>query len=368
MTENTPKLFTPIQARSVTLHSRIVVSPMCMYSAKDGLANDFHQSHYGSFAIKGPGLIFLEATAVEARGRSTDLDLGIWSDDHIAPIKRITDFIKSQGSVPGLQLGHAGRKSSMSAIGPYHLLSESEGGWPDQVVGPSDIPFDDRHGRPRPLTVSEIKQVVQSWADAAIRADKAGVEVLEIHSAHGYLLHNFLSGNSNKRTDEYGGSLENRLRFPLEVVKAVRQVWPEHKPLWVRLSGTDFKNPETLGYDHEGWDIHQSTVYASALKSLGVDVIDVSSGGNLHVKYPVAPSYQVPLAAFIRKEVGIATGTVGVITEPQQAEHILQDQKADYILIAREFLRNSAWTHRAAYELGVDVQWSRQYTRAKHTL
>ncbi|KAI8048945.1 uncharacterized protein B0P05DRAFT_564091 [Gilbertella persicaria] len=366
VSETTPRLFTPITCKSVTFHNRIVVPPMCMYSATDGFMNDFHVSHYGSFAMKGAGLIIIEATAVEPRGRISNHDLGLWSDQHIEPLKRVVEFIKSQGSVPGIQIAHAGRKANMaSPFNGYKLISEEEGGWPNDVVGPSDLPFDRQYAQPKALTIHEMKEITQKWVEAAIRADKAGIQVLEIHSAHGYLLHNFLSGNSNKRTDAYGGSLENRLRYPLEVVKAVRDVWPQDKPLWVRFSGTDFKNPNALGHDQDGWDIHQSVAYAKALKEIGVDVMDVSAGGNLPITYSVGPLYQVPLADTIKKQVNISTGAVGLITEPKQAEDILQEGKADYILIGREYLRNSAWAYRAAQEFGVDVKWNNQYARAK---
>ncbi|KAI9468998.1 MAG: hypothetical protein EXX96DRAFT_532758 [Benjaminiella poitrasii] len=368
VTEKTPKLFTPITTKSVTLHNRVVVPPMCMYSATDGFANDFHLGHYASIALKGPAMVIVEATAVEPRGRLSRDDLGLWSDDQIAPLKRVADFIKSQGSVPAIQIAHGGRKANMASLwteGGYRLHSEQEGGWPNDIVGPSDLSFDDNHGKPKALSVTELKELAQKWADAAVRADKAGFQVLEIHSAHGYLLHNFLSANSNKRTDQYGGSLENRLRFPLEVVQAVRTVWPEHKPLWVRFSGTDFKTPDVLGRDETGWDIYQAIEYAKALKKIGVDVIDVSAGGNIPVEnYPVGPLYQVPLAEAVKREAGIATGAVGIITEPKDAEAILKEGKADYVLLGREYLRSTNWVYRAAQELGVPVQWPNQYARA----
>ncbi|KAG2236751.1 hypothetical protein BDF21DRAFT_390475 [Thamnidium elegans] len=367
-TEETPKLFTPITCKSVTFRNRIVVPPMCMYSSTDGFLNDYHVAHYGSFALKRPAMVIIEATAVEARGRISAHDSGIWSDDHIAPLRRVVNVLKSQGTVAAIQIAHAGRKANMGTSwmpGGYHNLSEQEGGWPTDVVGPSELAFDEIHANPNALSISELKDLVQKWADAAIRANKAGIDVLEIHSAHGYLLHNFLSGNSNKRTDQYGGSLENRLRFPLEVARAVRNVWPQEKPLWVRLSGTDFENPEILGHDETGWDVYQSIEYAKALKEIGVDVIDVSSGGNLpNVKYPVGKLYQVPLSNAIKHKANIATGAVGIITEPKEAEEILQKEEADFILVGREHLRDPAWTNRAASELGVHVKWINQYERA----
>lgn len=261
--------------------------------------------------MKGAGLVIIEATGVEPQGRISPHDAGLWSDEHIAPLKRVADIIRSQGSVPGLQIAHAGRKANMgSPFAGYRLVPEEEGGWPNDIRGPSEAPFDDRHGKPHALTKEELKEITQKWVDAAIRADKAGIDVLEVHSAHGYvvyqiwcskecelidlsrsyLLHNFLSGNSNFRTDEYGGSLENRMRFPLEVVRAVRAVWPDHKPLWVRFSATDFKEGDQFAKDPNGWDIYQAIEYAKALKEIGVDVCDCSSGGNLtDAKYPVAP-------------------------------------------------------------------------------
>ncbi|CAO3614247.1 unnamed protein product [Mucor hiemalis] len=365
-----PKLFTPFTNKSVTYQNRIIVPPMCMYSATDGFFNDFHVGHYLSLALRGPGMIIIEASGVEARGRISPHDAGLWSDEHIAPLKRVVDAIKSQGSVPSIQLAHAGRKANMSSTwdtgsGVYHNVPEANGGWPNDVVGPTDLAFDDLHAQPRALSIPEMQAIKQKWAEAAVRADKAGIEVLEIHSAHGYLLHNFLSGNSNKRTDIYGGSLENRLRYPLEVVQAVRDVWPQEKPLWVRFSGTDFKTDETLGHDENGWDIYQGIEYAKALKEIGVDVIDVSSGGNLHnAKYPAGPLYQVPLSNAIKHGANIATGAVGVITEPKDAEAILQKEEADYILVGREHLRNPAWVTRAATELGVATKWANQYERA----
>ncbi|KAI8337223.1 hypothetical protein BC941DRAFT_427096 [Chlamydoabsidia padenii] len=359
-------LFTPITTKSVTAHNRIVVAPMCMYSADNGYVNDFHLAHLGAFALKGAGSIIVEATGVEPRGRISPHDLGLWEDGQIAPLKKVVDFIKAQGSVPGIQLAHAGRKASMgSPFAGYQLVREEDGGWSNDVVSASDIPFDEHHAKPRALTVDELKEIKQKWVDAAIRADKAGIELLQIHSAHGYLLHNFLSGNSNQRTDEYGGSLENRLRFPLEVVKAVRDVWPADKPFWVRLSSSDHKNTEAFSKDENGWDIYQAIEYAKELKKLNVDVIDCSSGGNLpDIKYPAGPMWQVPFAEIIKKEVGIQTGAVGIITKGSEGESILQDNKADFICVAREFLRDSGFALTAAREIGVPVKWANQYERA----
>ncbi|KAJ8654671.1 hypothetical protein O0I10_009722 [Lichtheimia ornata] len=359
-------LFKPSTIRSVTLKNRVVVAPMCMYSSHDGAMNDFHLAHYFSFALRGAGLIIMEATAVEPQGRISPHDSGLWKDEQIAPLKRVVDAIKSQGAVAGLQIAHAGRKASMgSPFAGYRLVPESEEGWANDIWGPSELPFDEKHGKPHELSKEQLKVLVQKWADTAVRADKAGIEVLEIHSAHGYLMHNFLSGNSNKRTDEYGGSLENRMRFPLEIVRAVRAVWPEHKPLWVRFSSSDFKDVDHFAHDKDGWDVYQAIEYAKELKKIGVDVIDCSSGGNVsRVKYPTAPHFQVPFAEAVKRDADIPTGAVGLITDPREAEKVLQENKADYILLAREFLRDANWTMRAARELGVHVKWSGQYERA----
>ncbi|KAG2226194.1 hypothetical protein INT45_003339 [Circinella minor] len=366
-------LFKPVTYKSVKLHNRIGVSPMCMYSCENGYLNDFHLVHLGAFALKGAGLVIIEATAVEPQGRISPDDSGIWDDDHIPPIKRIADFIKSQGSCPAMQIAHAGRKADMGSgwsKGGYSIVPENENGWPKDVRGPSEgIRFDENHPYPHGLTVNEISEIVQKFANAAVRADKAGIEILEIHSAHGYLLHNFLSGHSNKRTDEYGGSLENRLRFPLEVAKAVRGVWPDHKPLFVRLSATDYGNPDIMGHDENGWDIWQAVEYSKKLKEIGVDLIDCSSGGNLpNINYHPKPLYQVPFSETIKKEAKIDTASVGIITEPEDAEKLLQNKQADLVLIAREFLRDSAWVLLAAQVLGVNVQWPNQYDRSKRTL
>ncbi|KAI9497517.1 hypothetical protein BDB00DRAFT_881699 [Zychaea mexicana] len=360
------QLFQPSTIRSVTIPNRIVVAPMCMYSCEDGFLNDFHLAHYFSFAFKGAGLVIIEATAVEPQGRISPEDSGLWSDDHIAPLKRVADMIKAQGSVPGIQIAHAGRKASMgSPFVGYRIIPEEEKGWSKDVRGPSELPFDEKHCQPHALTKEAIQDLVQKFANTAVRADKAGIEVLEIHSAHGYLLHNFLSGNSNKRTDEYGGSLENRMRFPLEVVKAVRAAWPEHKPLWLRFSSTDFKEIDHMAEDKDGWDIYQAIEYAKKLKEIGVDVIDCSAGANISgVRYPTGPHFQVPFAEAVRREADIHTGAVGLITEPVAAEKVLQEGKADYILLAREFLRDSGWALRAARELNVPVEWPNQYKRA----
>ncbi|CDH54393.1 xenobiotic reductase [Lichtheimia corymbifera JMRC:FSU:9682] len=359
-------LFKPSTIRSVTLKNRIVVAPMCMYSSIDGAMNDFHLAHYFSFALRGAGLIIMESTAITPQGLISPHDTGLWKDEQIAPMKRVVDAIKSQGSVAGLQIAHAGRKASMgSPFAGYRLLSESEEGWPNAIWSASELPYDEEHGKPHTLSKEQIKDLVQKFADTTVRADKAGVEVLEVQGAHGYLLHNFLSGDSNKRTDEYGGSLENRMRFPLEVVRAVRAAWPDHKPLWLRFSSTDFKDIDHFAHDKDGWDVYQAIEYAKECKKLGVDVIDCSAGGNLPgVKYPTAPHFQVPFAEAVKRDVDIPTAAVGLITDPLEAEKVLQENKADYIMLAREFIRNDNWTMRAARELGVHVKWAGQYEHA----
>ncbi|KAI7890629.1 uncharacterized protein EV154DRAFT_511042 [Mucor mucedo] len=339
---------------------------MCMYSAVDGHLNDFHVSHYGSLALKGPGLIIIEATGVAPEGRITPQCAGIWSDAHIPDIQRVVQVIKSQGSVPGMQIAHAGRKASMAP--PFkgdYIESDADGGWLKDVVGASEIPFAPHYPTPRAMTKEEIKKTVQDFADAAVRADKAGIELLEIHSAHGYLLGSFLSGNSNNRTDEYGGSFENRTRFAREVVQAVRAVWPQNKPFWVRISCTDYTNPEPMGLDPNGWDIQQSIQLAKEFKKLGVDTVDCSSGGNMKgVKYPAIPMYQVQFAEAIRREADISTAAVGLIVEGNDAEKILAQDKADFILVGREFLRDSAFVLAAAQSLNIDITWPNQYSWA----
>ncbi|ORZ07153.1 hypothetical protein BCR42DRAFT_426439 [Absidia repens] len=368
--KNGSLLFSPITTKSVTAHNRIVVAPMGMCSANNGYMNDFHLAHLGSLALKGAGTIIMEATAVEPRGRVTPHDVGLWEDGQIAPIQKVAAFIKAQGAVPGLQLNHGGRKGSKGS--PFsttgmRLLHEHEGGWSHDAVSSSDLPMDDRHAKPRALTVDDMLFVKQKWVDAARRADKAGIELLQIHSAHGYLLHSFLSGNVNNRTDQYGGSLENRLRYPLEVIKAVRDVWPAEKSIWVRLSSTDHKNDGTFSKDDNGWDIYQSIEYAKKLKKLGVDVIDCSSGGCLpNIKYPVGPLWQVPFSEIIKREAGIATSAVGLITKGAEAESILQENKADFVCVGRQFLRDSGFALTAARELGVSVKWPNQFERARH--
>jgi 2,4-dienoyl-CoA reductase-like NADH-dependent reductase (Old Yellow Enzyme family) len=352
-------LFSPLTLRSLTLPNRIVVSPMCQYSSIDGLANDWHLVHLGSRAIGGAGLLFTEAAAVTPEGRITPQDLGIWSDAHIAPLARITAFLHEHGSCAGIQLAHAGRKASM--LRPWEqprVATPAEGGWTN-VLAPSPEKFDDNYAQPHELALSEISALIDSFTAAAKRALAAGFDVVEIHAAHGYLLHEFLSPLSNKRTDSYGGSFENRTRLVLEVTRAVRAVWPQHLPLFVRISSTDWAP------DQPSWDIDQSVQLSKLLKTEGVDILDASSGGNLpHAKIPAGPGYQVPFAARIRSEAGIPTAAVGMITEPAQAETILRNGEADLIFLAREMLRDPYWPLHAAHALGATIPWPVQYERA----
>jgi 2,4-dienoyl-CoA reductase-like NADH-dependent reductase (Old Yellow Enzyme family) len=350
------RLFSPLQLRSITLPNRIVVSPMCQYSSEDGFANDWHLVHLGARAQGGAGLVITEAAAVLPEGRITPQDLGIWKDEHVVGLRRITDFLHSQGTWAGIQLAHAGRKGSMSR--PWEeerVHTPATGGW--QPVAPSAIPFDAHYGRPSALEVKDIAAVVKAFILAARRAREAGFDVVEIHAAHGYLLHEFLSPLSNHRTDLYGGSFENRIRLLLEVVDAVRAEWPEQLPLFVRISATDWAEG--------GWNPEESIALARQLGPKGVDLVDVSSGGllpNVHV--PVGPGYQAPFAERIRREANVATGAVGMITEPDQAEEVLQAGKADLIIIARELLRDAYWPIHAAQSLGEIVSWPVQYLRA----
>jgi 2,4-dienoyl-CoA reductase-like NADH-dependent reductase (Old Yellow Enzyme family) len=350
------KLFSPLTINNVTLKNRIVMSPMCQYSSIDGFSNDWHFVHLGSRAIGGTGLIIAEATAVSPEGRITPGDLGLWKNEHINGLSRIVDFIHHHGSVAGIQLAHAGRKASCTVPREGGTqLDENHGGW--QTVAPSDIPFASGERAPKALSKEEINEVVSDFKAAAGRADVAGFKVIEIHSAHGYLLHEFLSPFSNHRDDEYGGSFENRTRLLREVVDAVKSVWPSENALFVRISATEWVDG--------GWSLDESVKLASELKNMGVDLIDCSSGGNIAgVKIPLGPGYQVPLSDAVRKT-GILTGAVGLITTAQQAETILLEEKADLILFARELLRNPYLPLNAAKELGVDVTWPVQYLRAK---
>ena len=350
-------LFEPLTMRGVTLPNRIAVSPMCQYSSINGFADEWHLVHLGSRAAGGAGLVFTEAAAVTAEGRISPQDLGIWSDDHVEQLSRITRFIEQRGSVPGIQLAHAGRKASTAP--PWEnregTIGQAEGGW--QVVAPSTIPFDTGYAEPAELTADGIRDIVAAFVAAARRAHQAGFRVVEVHAAHGYLLHQFLSPLSNRRTDSYGGSFENRTRLAREVVAAVRGVWPDELPLLLRVSATDWLDG--------GWNPEQTVELVRQLGPLGVDLIDCSSGGtSLQARIPLGPGYQTAFAERIRRETGSRTGAVGMITSPAQADHAIRTGQADLVLLARELLRDPYWPLRAARELGHLVPWPAQYQRA----
>ncbi|MEA5115586.1 MAG: NADH:flavin oxidoreductase/NADH oxidase [Geobacteraceae bacterium] len=351
------RLFSPLKLRSITFRNRIFVSPMCQYSSHDGLPTDWHLVHLGSRAVGGAGLVMVEATAVSPEGRISPGDSGIWSDIHADAYAPIARFISEQGAVPGIQLAHAGRKGSCTPPwlggGP---LGMEESGW--QPLSPSAVPFDTGHNMPRSLTLTELDQVEAQFRAAAHRAHAAGFQVVELHMAHGYLLHEFLSPLVNHRNDNYGGSLENRLRYPLRVARAVREEWPQELPLFVRISATDWVEG--------GWDIDQSVVLARQLKDLGVDLIDCSSGFAVpDERIPFGPGFQVPFAARVRTEAGIASGAVGYITEPAQAGQIIATNQADAVSLARQMLRDPYWPLHAAKTLHVDVPWPNQYLRGR---
>ncbi len=351
------KLFTPITFRNVELKNRIVMSPMCMYSAEEGVANDFHFVHYGSRAQGGAGLIIVEATGVEPRGRITNKCLGIWNDEQALALKKIVDFVhQNSESKIGIQLAHAGRKGSVSAETNRQMSLEE--GW--ETIAPSPIPFHHSERIPHELSVEEIKALVEDFRKAAKRAVDAGFDVLEIHGAHGYLIHQFLSPLSNTRTDEYGGSFENRARFLMEIVDAVNSEITEKQALFVRISGTE--------YAENGWEITDSVELSKTLKDKNVDLIDVSSGGNINgVTIPLRPGYQVPLAEDVKKNAEIQTGAVGLITAAEQAEEILQNGQGDLIFLAREILRNPYFAVQSSWESGDDCFYPHQYLRAKPT-
>jgi 2,4-dienoyl-CoA reductase-like NADH-dependent reductase (Old Yellow Enzyme family) len=347
-------LLSPLTLRGVTFRNRVTMSPMCQYSAQEGMANDWHLVHLGSRAAGGAGLIIVEATAVTREGRISPGDTGLWSDAHTEPLARITRFVESQGAVAGIQLAHAGRKASCDVPwkGGHSLKSEREGGW--AVVGPSAIPFAEGDPMPQPLDEAGINAVVSAFESAAKRALTAGFKVIEIHSAHGYLLHEFLSPLSNHREDQYGGSLENRMRLLLRIAKRLRTIVPDALPLFVRISATDWMEG--------GWDIEQSVELAKRLRENGVDLIDVSSGGAVPTaRIPVAPGFQVPFARRIRAEAKIRTGAVGLISEPQQANQIITGGDADLVFIGRELLRDPHWTLKAQHALEAESAWPVQY-------
>lgn len=350
-------LFQPLQVRGIVLKNRIVVSPMCQYSSDDGFANDWHLVHLGSRAIGGAGLIILEASAVTPEGRISPSDLGIWKDEHIPFLKRITEFIETHGTVPGIQLAHAGRKASRHV--PWKggaALKPEEGAW--QTLAPSSIAFQPGEAQPVAMTKADIHNLVNNFKAATVRALKAGFKLIEIHAAHGYLINEFLSPLSNDRSDEYGGSFDNRIRVLLEIVRAVRQSWPDEHPLFVRISATEWVDG--------GWTIDDSVKLANILKNENIDLIDCSSGGNsAHQKIQAGPLYQVPFAERIKKETEMRTAAVGLITTAQQAEDILANEQADLIVLARQMLRDPYFPMHAAKELNVEVPWPSQYDRAK---
>jgi 2,4-dienoyl-CoA reductase-like NADH-dependent reductase (Old Yellow Enzyme family) len=349
-------LFSELKLRGVTLANRIGVSPMCQYSCEDGYANDWHFAHLASRAVGGASLVFTEAAAVTPEGRISPQDLGAWSDKHFEPLERIARFVAAQGANAGIQLAHAGRKAS--TYRPWSgqgSIPDSEGGW--RSLGPSPAPFGKGYATPEELSVDRILALQQAFATAAKRAYDAGFRVIEIHAAHGYLIHEFLSPLSNHRADAYGGSFDNRTRFLRDCVSAIRGALPDRCPLFVRISSTDWTDG--------GWDIEQSIELSKRLKSLGVDVIDCSSGGNVeNATIPVGPGYQVPFAARIRREAGIATAAIGMIVAPAQADQIIRNGEADVVLLAREFLRDPYFPLRAARELGQPMSWPAQYLRA----
>jgi 2,4-dienoyl-CoA reductase-like NADH-dependent reductase (Old Yellow Enzyme family) len=352
-------LFEPLTIRETTFRNRIVVSPMCEYSSSDGFATDWHLVHLGSRAVGGAGLVLTEAAAVSPEGRISPNDLGIYRDEHVAKLRDIVSFVHAQGAVAGVQLAHAGRKASVAR--PWDggkALAPEAGGW--APVAPSAIAFDPNDAPPHTLDLAGIERITSDFVAAAGRALAAGFRVAEIHAAHGYLLHEFLSPLSNLRDDRYGGSFENRTRFVREVSAAVRAVWPATLPLFVRISASD--------WIPGGWSIDESVALSRDLSALGVDLIDASSGALAPQQHiPVGPGYQVPFAERIRAEAGVATGAVGLITEAHQAEAILRAGQADLVFLAREFLRDPYWPLHAAAELGVDVTWPVQYERAKRS-
>jgi 2,4-dienoyl-CoA reductase-like NADH-dependent reductase (Old Yellow Enzyme family) len=351
-----PHLFSKLRMREVDFANRIVVSPMCQYSSVDGYANDWHFAHLAARAVGGAGLVFTEAAAVTPEGRISPQDLGVWSEKHFEPLERIARFMENQGARAGIQLGHAGRKGSTYRPGAGQgAVAETVGGW--RPVAPSAIAFSDTYAKPDQLTIDQIKSLQRAFGVAAERAAAAGFEVIEIHAAHGYLIHEFLSPLSNRRVDAYGGSFENRTRFLRECVEGVRRALPDRCPLFVRISATDWVEG--------GWDIDQSVELARLLLSLGVDLIDCSSGGNLEkAEIPIGPGYQTPFAERIRREANIATAAVGMITAPAQADQIIRNDQADLVLLAREMLRDPYWPMHAARELEQVASWPEQYLRA----
>jgi len=354
-----PGLFDPLTIKSITLRNRIGVSPMCQYSYEDGFSNDWQLVHLGARAAGGAGLVIAEATAVEPAGRITPYDAGLWDDDHIEPLKRVTDFVKTQGAVAGIQIAHAGRKACVGR--PWAedygkpVSKDDPRWWP--IVAPSAIAFSPEHQTPREMNLEDVRSIQNKFKEAAKRSLEAGFQWLELHSAHGYLNHEFLSPLSNQRKDEYGGSFENRIRFLLETVDKIRPVWPENLPFSVRISGTDWVEG--------GWSVEESVELAKKLKDHGVDLIDCSSGGNTpKLGFAAGPGYQVPISEAVRKGAGIPTATVGLITSPTHADELIQNGRADIVLLGREFLRDAYWPLHAARELGVKGDVPSQYLRA----
>jgi 2,4-dienoyl-CoA reductase-like NADH-dependent reductase (Old Yellow Enzyme family) len=351
-----PGLFDSLALRDLTFRNRIFVSPMCQYSSIEGLANDWHLVHLGSRAVGGAALVMCEATAVTADGRISPQDLGIWNDAQADSLRPIVRFITQQGAVPGMQIAHAGRKGSTKRPWEGHgAIPAEEGGW--TPLGPDGHAFAPNFPLPHALTLDEARGIVSAFRTAARRARDIGIELIEVHAAHGYLLHEFMSPLSNSRTDGYGGSFDNRIRLCLEVVEAVRAEWPDRFPMFVRISATDWAP--------DGWDVDQSVELARRLRNCGVDLIDCSSGGNVaHQQIALGPGYQVPFAARIRREAGVPTGAVGLITAPAQADAVVRDESADAVFLARALLRDPYWPLHAAADLGANVEWPSQYLRA----
>lgn len=350
-------LFSELTIKKIKFRNRIFVSPMCQYSAQDGIPNEWHLVHLGSRAVGGAALVMTEAVSISPEGRISPYDLGIWNDQQVKAFLPITDFIKRQGAIPGIQLGHAGRKASVHR--PWdggEPLAEKENPW--KTIAPSPLPFAPQYPVPREMNLKYINEIIHQFRQATLYSLQAGFQVLEIHMAHGYLLHQFLSPLSNQRQDEYGGDFKNRIRFPLAVAQSVREVWPADLPFFIRISCTDWVE--------KGWDLAQSIEFSQMLKEIGVDVIDCSSGGiQPGVKIPTSAGYQVPFAEKIRTEVRILTAAVGLITQARQAEQIIASAQADAVFLARELLRNPYWPLQAAKILGVDIPWPVQYLRAK---
>ena len=352
------KLFSPLKLRELIFKNRIVVSPMCQYSAVNGIPNNWHLVHLGSRAVGGAALIMAEATAVSPEGRISPSDLGIWSEAQVHAFKSITEFIKNESSIPGIQIAHAGRKASTRELAKGSgSLTANEGGW--TPIAPSAVRFNEQSVLPKEMTSEDISQVCEQFAEATKNSLNAGFEVVEIHMAHGYLLNEFLSPLTNFRKDTFGGSIENRMRFPLQVAKRVRELWPQDWPVFVRISATDWRP--------DGWSLDDSVQFSKKLKELGIDLIDCSSGGSVeNAKIKSGPGYQVPFSELIREKVDIATAAVGMITEPEQADEIIKNGKADLVFLARELLRNPYWPLHAAQKLKSEIKWPKQYDRAKN--